>query len=207
MASLIAHHLQPKPTALLCITGIPTFKHPFFSSSVQLTPEPIKDEQVENFVNAPVEVGITPPWDPTTFEVTKLLDSGEKNTEFVHPRRPSKQEDEGAGSGLQRVELYDYYLHRNLYPIMLDTVDPGFLDSSKLGDWPATIFIQGGEDCDVSVDVSKSTAEALGGKGRMFLAEGEGHLFEACSYLEDPGKGISILKEAITALDEVIGSR
>jgi hypothetical protein len=46
MASLIAHHAEPPPAALLGITAIPTFRHPFFNTSVLMTPEPIKDEDM-----------------------------------------------------------------------------------------------------------------------------------------------------------------
>ncbi|TDZ20085.1 hypothetical protein Cob_v007308 [Colletotrichum orbiculare MAFF 240422] len=41
MAALTAHHLTPTPIALLSITGITTFRHHFFNSSVLLTPEPV----------------------------------------------------------------------------------------------------------------------------------------------------------------------
>ncbi|TEA16714.1 hypothetical protein C8034_v011868 [Colletotrichum sidae] len=48
MAALTAHHLTPTLIALLSITGITTFRHHFFNSSVLLTPEPVTVAQAKD---------------------------------------------------------------------------------------------------------------------------------------------------------------
>lgn len=208
MASLIAFHSEPKPAVLLSITGIPTFRHPFFSSSVLLTPTPIKDDEVEEFISGPAMVGSTPVHDPAVFSTSQLLPSGEKNPEYVRPPKPPT---DATSDQLGRNCLYDYYLHKNAFTDLVGSVDPGFQWGSDGAttrpttpprSWPRTIFIQGAGDRDVAVAVTTDTAEYLGPeKAEVFLAQEQGHLFEAMSYLEDEGPGMDVIREAIRALD------
>jgi hypothetical protein len=208
MANLIAHHVEPKPAAMLCITGIPTFRHAFFNSSTLLTPEPIKDEEMAGFINAPVEVGTTPEYDSTAFAVDRILPSGEKNPDYVAPARPTAPVE---SSGWDRGCLYDYYLYKNAFLDLVGDVDPGFEwakenpDDAKLKAWPPTVFIQGDKDYDVSMEVTTHVVDCLGSKKtRLCLAKGEGHLFEATSYLEDKGEPMEAVRAAVAFLDEHI---
>ncbi|RYP22150.1 hypothetical protein DL767_009124 [Monosporascus sp. MG133] len=114
MATLIARHAIPKPAALLSITGIPTARHPFFNSSILLTPASIRDEEVEEFVSGPARVGHTLVHSPMAFSAGQLLPSGRKNPENV---RPSQLAEAAAKQDvLTRECLYDYYRHKNAFP-------------------------------------------------------------------------------------------
>ncbi|KAK7744323.1 hypothetical protein SLS62_010281 [Diatrype stigma] len=91
---------------------------------------------------------------------------------------------------------------------MIDHVDPGFQWTSdgardeKLANWPRTIFIHCREDRNVSVDVTIAMAQLLTTKkAKVFLTSGQGHLFEATSYLEDNSPGMDAVREAIEVLD------
>lgn len=61
LATIITHHLMPKPLALLANSGIPTFRHPFFNSSVLITPEPLSENELEQLLAEPVSIGTCPP--------------------------------------------------------------------------------------------------------------------------------------------------
>lgn len=207
MASLVAFHSDQKPAMLLSISGISTFRHDFFSSSILLTPSPIQDEEIEPFLCAPTTIGTTPAYDPMTLSIRQLLPSGERNPEYVRPSKPA-----GTGTSspkpLDRRCLYEYYLYNNKFSNLVEHVDPGFqwisdgASDEKLANWPRTIFIHCREDRDVSVDVTIAIAQYLTStKADMFLTSGQGHLFEATSYLEDDNPGMDVVREAIEALD------
>lgn len=206
MACLVACNANQPPIALLCITGIPTFHHTFFHSNTLLTPEPIEDEEMVCYINSAVEVGTTPEYNGTIFNVARLLPSGLRNPEYCHPKRP---EDTAASVKWERGALYDYYLYKNQFPVLLGSVDPGFewakVDQERLKAWPTTIFIQGDEDYDVSPDLVLDTVEKLGSnKAKLFLAHKQGHLFEATSFLEDDAAGMDVVRSAIKCLDELV---
>ncbi|KAK1659038.1 hypothetical protein BDP55DRAFT_757056, partial [Colletotrichum godetiae] len=124
MASLTAHHLEPSPVALLSITGITTFRHPFFSSSVLLPPEPIHEAQMSHHLSTPVSIGTTSANNPRVFHVDKILQDGTKNTEFALPPLPIS--DDGNCDEFPRGCLYDYYLYRNEFLNLVGEVDPGY---------------------------------------------------------------------------------
>ncbi|KAI0131909.1 Alpha/Beta hydrolase protein [Xylariales sp. AK1849] len=206
MACLIAHHLTPAPAAILCITGIPTFRHAFFNSSTLLTPEPIKDEEMAEFINAPTEAETTPEDDRTVFALDQILLTGLKNPNYVRPARSTPIVESGVWD---RGCMYDYYLYKNAYLGLVGDVDPGFTwakedpDSEKIREWPPGIFIQGDNDHDVSMDVITHVVDCLGPKkATLCLAKGEGHLFEATSFLEDDGEAMDTVRQAIAVLDE-----
>lgn len=94
---------------------------------------------------------------------------------------------------------------------MLDAWDPGYEwavtdpHGLKLAQWPTTILIQGDSDPDVDMDVTVQTAKNLGPeKAKLFIAEGQSHLFEAASFLEDEGVGMDAVRCAIKELDNAL---
>ncbi|TDZ49657.1 hypothetical protein CTRI78_v007969 [Colletotrichum trifolii] len=128
MAALTAHHLTPTPIALLSITGITTFRHHFFNSSVLLTPEPVT--------------------------VAQARDVAAKDC---------------------------------------------------LAAWPATTIIQGDDDPNVDIAVSRHVAECLGrSKAKFFLAKGQAHRVEATNFLEVDVKGTGAVREAAYNLEAAV---
>lgn len=208
MAGLVAHHLQPPPLALLSISGIATFHHPFFHSSTQLTPSPIPTSEVEHFFNGPVIVGSAPEYDAWAFSTAMLLPSSTaKNPDYVHPKPPAEKS--ATEKEIEkRNSLYDYFLYENAFGDIVGEVDPGFDWALEKGEkwkvWPPTIFIQGNADVDVDKDVCVSAADKLGEKARFFMAEGQPHLFEASSFLEDETAAMGTVRAAIAEQKSVI---
>ncbi|KAK3389779.1 Alpha/Beta hydrolase protein [Podospora didyma] len=209
LATLIAHHLTPKPLALLSICGIPTFQHPFFNSSVLLPPDPITEEEVERYITEPVSIGKSPYSPEAVFSTEMLLPGGAKNPNFT--RNPISLR-KGSDQDLNRGLLYDYYLYENMFPILVgSSVDPGFdwtaTDAEKLKQWPITILIQGDADDAVSPEVCSSVAEKLGtGKAVYCEAKGQDHLFEKTKFLEDalPGApGSKAMTAVLKAINEL----
>jgi len=133
-----------------------------------------------------------------------------KKPGYLRPQAPSENEEVGGGDDVPRGCLYDYFLYENAFPAMLESVDPGFEwatdpQSPKLAKWPTTILIHGDADPDVDVDVSVRTARSLGPeKARLFLAEGQPHLFEGAHFLKDEGAAMDVVRSAIRALDEAV---
>jgi hypothetical protein len=207
MACLTAHHLQPPPLALLSISGIPTFRHSFYHSSIQIPPEPIPKANIERFLHGPVLAGNAVDYDPWSFSIEMLLPSSAKNQFYVHAKPPVKKsvaEEDAA----QRSELYDYFVYENSYSDMIGEVDPGFewaqSKSVEWASWPKTIFIQGDMDTDVDKDVCVSTANVLGDKASMFLAKGQPHMFEAACFIEDTVLGMDVVRDAIRELKNAV---
>ncbi|KAK0723600.1 Alpha/Beta hydrolase protein [Lasiosphaeria miniovina] len=215
LAAIIAHHLNPKPIALLSITGIPTFQHAFFNSSTLIPPEPIREEDVEHLVSEPISVGMSPYDAAAIFFTDKLLPGGARNPDFQPPLRPPSPASES--QDINRGLLYDYYLYENMYPALVSSVDPGFewareeLQKSKLNDWPLTVFIQGDKDTDVSPDVCADVAEWLGDEAAVLcMAKGQHHLFEKAWFLDaDPqqaqdGDPMDAVRRAVAELDKAV---
>ncbi|SPO01535.1 uncharacterized protein DNG_04208 [Cephalotrichum gorgonifer] len=203
MATLVVHHnLAPPPLALLSITGITTHQHEFFRSSVLLTPEPIPEAAVAGHLDpsGPIVVGKGAPDDPVVFTLDKLTPDGAKNPAYTAPVQAPLDP-------YRRGCLYEYYLHRNAFPALVADIDPGFESASTSGrSWPPTVIIQGDDDYSVSMDVSVHMRDMLGeDRVKLFLAKGQGHLFEAASWWEDDGAGMDAVREAIAALDTIVG--
>jgi hypothetical protein len=204
LACLIGHHANTKPLAILSITGIPTFRHPFFQSSVLLVPEPIKEEEVERYIAAPVSVGMNA--SRASFYMDSLLASGEKNPDWVPPlgKPEGFRGDDGRGM------LYDYYLYENMFLPLVGEADPGFdwatqeSGKEKLAKWPVTVLIQGDADVDVSPDVSASVAKALGPRAVFCEAKGQEHLFECASWIKDETSGMEAVRRAVKAVDKAV---
>ncbi|KAM7183662.1 Alpha/Beta hydrolase fold [Naviculisporaceae sp. PSN 640] len=206
LASLIAHHLTPKPIALLSITGIPTFHHSFFNSSVLLTPEPIPDEEVPRYLVEPVTIGRRPPSMESVFFPERLQADGSKNSQFTAPTEfPPPGNDQDIGRGM----LYDHWLYNGEFLARVEDVDPGFANltanKSELQKWPRTVFIQGDQDFDVSTKVCEDTARQLGQRAVLCLASGQGHLFERSCFLEDTLDGMDAVRRAVGELDQIVG--
>jgi hypothetical protein len=188
----------------LSITGIPTFRHTFFNSSVLLIPEPIKEEETERWVSAPVSVGMNA--SRAAFYLDSLLPSGDRNPDWVLPPGKPKGFQGEDGRGI----LYDYYLHENMHLPLVSDVDPGFewakdaTSKEKLAAWPKTILIQGDADEAVSPDVSVSVANALGRKAVLCMAKGQEHLFESGNFIEDVTPGMPAVQNAVRALNDAV---
>jgi len=211
LATIIAHHLTPKPAALLSITGIPTFHHAFFNSFVLLTPDPIPDYEVEQYLVEPVSIGRKPPSFDAVLFPERLLSDGTKNPAFSKTEFPPPGNDKNNNRGL----LYGYYVYKGEFIALLEGVDLGFSwtgDKSKLQEWPTTIFIQGDADEGVREDVCSDTARQLGERAVYLMAPGQNHLFESTYYLEDEvrdqeGRDVmDAVRRAIGALDRVVAS-
>ncbi|KAF6807715.1 endomembrane protein 70-like protein [Colletotrichum sojae] len=211
MASLTAHHFSPSPIALMSITGITTFRHRFFNSSVLLTPEPITEAQMANHLSSPVSVGTTSFNNPQVFHPDKLRPDGTKNTEFSFGTGPISIGGEDVNADeFPRGCLYDYYLHRNEFLGLVGEIDPGYewakvddaASKERLAAWPPTTIIQGDADDDVDIAVSAHMAECLGeDKAKFFLAEGQPHRYEATRFLEDDVGGMDAVRRAVANLE------
>ena len=208
VAVLIAHHVKPPPIALLCITGISTYQHPFFNSSTLITPEPFRKEQLQKYLDESVSVGVQPESDGMVFSPGMITSTGAKKPDYVRPKPSPEDSPEGE---LSRGCLYDYFLYKNEFPSLVGSVDPGFecarqdSDSEKLSTWPKTVFIQGDADTDVDMDVTVHAAECLGSeKAELCIAKGQPHLFEATQFIEDQGDAMDVVRSAVHELDLVV---
>ncbi|KAI8305370.1 Lipase 2 [Colletotrichum sp. SAR11_240] len=206
MASLTAHHFTPSPIALLSVTGITTFRHRFFNSSVLLTPEPIAESQMSHHLAAAVSVGTTSANNPQVFHLDKLLPDGTKNANFDVTTVPITED--GNTDEFPRGCLYDYYLYRNEFPGLVGDIDPGYewakaaSAKDKVAAWPPTTIIQGNSDEDVDLAVSTHMVGCLGeDKAKLFLAEGQPHRYEATRFLEDDVDGMDAVRQAVSNLE------
>ncbi|KAJ0386152.1 hypothetical protein COL922a_004915 [Colletotrichum nupharicola] len=206
MASLTAHHFTPSPIALLSVTGITTFRHRFFDSSVLLTPEPIAESQMSHHLAAAVSVGTTSANNPQVFHLDKLLPDGTKNANFDVTTVPITEDDNT--DEFPRGCLYDYYLYRNEFPGLVGNIDPGYewakaaSAKDKVAAWPLTTIIQGNSDEDVDLAVSTHMVGCLGeDKAKLFLAEGQPHRYEATRFLEDDVDGMDAVRQAVSNLE------
>ncbi|KAF8218334.1 Alpha/Beta hydrolase protein [Mycena galopus ATCC 62051] len=211
LAALTAHHCTPKPLALLCITGIPTFQHPFFNSSHLISPDEVHHEDIAGMLAEPVSVGTAPAHRPS-FALGMLDANGKRNSAFeFHPElgTVSHQQPQNPNRGL----LYTHFVRKNIYPALVDrAVDPGFewarnpnLSKNQRAAWPVTVFIQGDADTDVPMRVCRDAADTLGsGRGVFCLAHGMEHGYEAGRFLEDGEAGMDTVREAVGALDEAV---
>ncbi|KAK3312075.1 Alpha/Beta hydrolase protein [Apodospora peruviana] len=211
LATLIAHHLTPKPVALLSITGIPTFRHPFFNSSVLIPPDPIPEADVFRYLTEPVSTGQSPGSSDAVFDLDRLLPDGTKNPDFDAKTKINMSD---YPQDPNRGILYDYWLYENQFVHLVGDADPGFdwtrdeAEKLKLSEWPITIFIQGDGDEDVREDVCRDVARQLGIKAIYCQARGQGHLFERTKYLEDVitvdpqgGDAMDAVRKAVAELD------
>ncbi|GAW25876.1 putative endomembrane protein 70-like protein [Rosellinia necatrix] len=206
---MVAHHLQPQPLALLSITGIPTFRHSFFNSSTLISSELPTESRVQKCLEGPLCVGTRPEGDLTIFDPASLTESGTKRLTYERPEPAQNILEYDAKN--PRKGLYSYLMYKNAFVPLLESIDLGYEwaktnpQGSKLAQWPATVFIQGDNDHDVNADVTIQVARDLGqGKARLIIAEGQGHLFEATSFLKDTGVGMDAVRRAIKELDEVL---
>ena len=198
MATLVAHHyLTPPPLALLSITGIATFQHPFFSSSVCLAPKPSTEDDMAQHMAGPAVVGVSPPWMPAIFTLDKLSPDGAKNLDYSYPAPGESHSNRG--------DLYEYYLHRNEFPALVGAIDSGFDPKHSAADWPPTVIIHGDSDPAVAFDVSLHMQKSLGeDKVKLFVAKGQAHLFEDANWWEDETEGMGTVRDAVACLDSIM---
>ncbi|KAM5354303.1 hypothetical protein ACJ41O_000953 [Fusarium nematophilum] len=208
-ATLIAHHCSPPPLALFGISAIHTFQHPFFSSSTLLTPEPIRDADVAQYISGPLQVGKNAPGSESTFTPERLLPDGSKNPSYEFPKAPVVQDPPRYGRGM----LYEYFIYENAWPGMLRDVDPGYGwaqdedNRLQVDRWPPTVLIHGDADKHVPLSSAEQMKEALGGgRVRLFVAEGQEHLFEWSCFIEEDRPGMGAVRDALQCLDGVIDS-
>ena len=199
MATLTAHHsMTPRPRALLSITGIATFQHPFFSSSACLPPIPSLAD-ISEYLSGPAVVGEVPPGTPGVFTPDKLTPDGAKNPAYT-PSPPLVGHSD-------RADLYEYYLYHNAFPAFVKDIDPGYGPNPPAADWPPTVIFHGNADPAVSLDVSLHMQERLGrDKVKLFIAEGQGHLFEDNNWWEDDTAGMAVVRNAVAYLDTIVGA-
>lgn len=208
MANLVAHHITDTaaPKAILGISGLPTFRHPFFNSSVLLTQKPHTDQEVEPFITGPLSAGDIPEGEDP-FSMDCLLPSGLKNPRYATLPKSTAADKSGV---LPRWSLYDYYIYKNTYLDMIGDIDPGFEwakeepPNGRLQKWPPTVFIQGDADTDVPMDVVTHVVDCLGPKkATLCVAKSQNHLFEATSYLEDEGETMDVVRQALAYVDKL----
>ncbi|CAM1510880.1 Fc.00g083930.m01.CDS01 [Cosmosporella sp. VM-42] len=208
VASLIPQHgWMSTPLAMFSISGINTFRHPFFNSSTLLVPEPIEKSDMAPFFDGPVVVGTNPVGSASTFVLEKLLPNGTKNPDWYPPiRAPQLEHHKG--------ELYDYYIYKNEWETLVGTIDLGWewadLEhmQDRRQDWPQTVIFHGNADDDVPLDMSQQLQKKLGDdKVSLFIAEGQPHLFELTNFIEDEGPGMDAVREAVSCLDEIVASK
>ncbi|KAH7163412.1 Alpha/Beta hydrolase protein [Dactylonectria estremocensis] len=205
-AALVAHHCTPPPIALFSISGIATFRHPFFNSSTLLTPEPLADADMAPVIALPLAVGKTPAGSPSAFVLDKLLADGSKNPDYQPPEEARRDETKPT-----RGALYDYYIYKNAWVDLLGEVDVGYdwardaSNKARLEAWPPTVIFHGDDDPDVPLDVSQQVQKSLGkDKVKIFVAEGQSHLFELISFVEDDGPGMGAVRDAFEYLGGIV---
>lgn len=205
VASLIAHHAHPPPSALFSISGIATFRHPFFNSSTLNYAPGFDDVDMDQFISMPLWLGQTPTNSPTLFELARLLPNGLKNPGYV-------QREEVVRAKPHRGTLYEYYTYKNAWLDLVGEVDLGYEwarqpeeGAARAEAWPKTVVFHGDYDSDVPLGVSRLMEEALGvDKVKIVVARGMGHLFELMWYLEEDAPGMEAVREAMGCLDEVV---
>lgn len=161
---------------------------------------------MSHHLSAPVSIGVTSANNPQVFHVEKILPDGAKNTAFVLPPLPIS--DDGNCDEFPRGCLYDYYLYRNEFLNLVGEVDPGYewakgeMGKSRAAAWPPTTIIQGDADEDVDLSVSTHMVRCLGeSKVKLFLADGQPHLYEATKFIEDDVRGMDAVRHAISNLE------
>ncbi|PNY26369.1 Uncharacterized protein TCAP_03701 [Tolypocladium capitatum] len=213
-AALIAHHCQPTPLALLSIQGINTFRHAFFNSSTQLTPEPIQDADMADIIAGPMMVGATAPGAASAFRLEKLRADGSKDPDYKTPPAPAPAQD-GPPPKHARGELYDYYTYKNGWLDLVGEIDVGYewarekspAARDRVAKWPPTVVLHGNADYDVPLDVSEQMRDCLGGdKVSLFVADGQPHLYELTRFIDDDAPGMGAVRDAVKRLDEIVGS-
>ncbi|KAH6989178.1 Alpha/Beta hydrolase protein [Ilyonectria sp. MPI-CAGE-AT-0026] len=205
--TLIAHHCTPPPLALFSISGIATFRHPFFNSSTLRTPEPILDADMAPVIALPLVVGKTPIGSPTAFVLDMLLADASKNPDYKQPAEPVEQ----PRTKLYRGNLYEYYIYKNAWLDLVGEVDVGYVwakdpaNKPRVERWPPTVIFHGDVDPDVPLSVSQQMQESLGDeKVKLFVVEGQSHLFELMNFIEDDGPGMSVVRDAMNCLEEIV---
>ncbi|CAH0054160.1 unnamed protein product [Clonostachys solani] len=209
LVALILHHCLPSPLAVLSISGINTFRHPFFNSSTLLAQEPIHNEMVSRALDGPVVAGTKKAGFVGIFHLDKLTTFGSKSVDYVYPVGI-----EESAEATQRGLLYEYLIYKNQYLNLVGDLDrgyewakePGY--SSKVKDWPVSIVIHGDADRGVPLDVSEQMRACLGqDKIFIFVAKGQDHLFELDRFIEDRGPEMDTVRSAVAYLVDTVAAK
>ncbi|GJC78618.1 hypothetical protein ColLi_01456 [Colletotrichum liriopes] len=169
-------------------------------------PEPITEAQMTHHLSEPVSAGTTSANNPQVFHLDKILPTGAKNSAFNIHLTPLS--DDGSTDEFPRGCLYDYYLYKNEYPILVGDIDPGYewakleAGNARAAAWPPTTIIQGDADDDVDLSVSTHMVDCLDeSKVKLFLAKGQPHRYEATRFIEDDVEGMDTVRQAVSNLE------
>lgn len=155
---------------------------------------------MEPFLDGPIVIGTNPEGSASTFVLDKLLPDGKKNPDWQSPtRKPVTEHHKG--------DLWDYYIHRNQWVPLVRDIDPGYEWATlpawkdRVEQWPPTVIFHGDADVDVPLDLSLEMQRCLGeDKVEVVVVEGQPHLFELTSFIEDQGPQMDAVRKALASL-------
>lgn len=213
LASYLGGTAMPPPLALFSIAGINTFTHPFYHSSILVTPEITPDAAVAAaLTDSPPVVGQAIPNGhdgAALFRPSALLPSGDRDPSFrpvVVPdtRTPAEKEMWDA-----RALLYRYLIYKNRWPEMTAAMDGGrgwtTWSAARKALWPPTVVVHGDKDSAVPLEISEDLRKVMGEERvSVCVAQGQDHLFERALFLEEQREGMDAVREAVAKLVEVV---
>ncbi|OAA69703.1 pirin [Cordyceps fumosorosea ARSEF 2679] len=214
LASFLGRAASPPPLALLSIAGINTFTHPFYRSSVLLTPSPTPPSAVAPALSpdSPLMVGRSVPNGhdgAASFRVSALREDGARDPAWTPPVVEDARTEGQRAVDEARGLLYRYLVHGNEWPGMTAALDGGRewdgWETERRGRWPRTVVVHGDRDEAVPLAVSERLREVMGGERvTVLVAEGRDHLFERALFLEDEEPGMDAVRAAAAKLVEVV---
>ncbi|KAJ4144530.1 hypothetical protein LMH87_003411 [Akanthomyces muscarius] len=212
LASFLGRTANPPPLALFSIAGINSFTHPFYRSSVLVTPEVTPDSAVEPALAGPLVVGRSIPNghdDASIFRVDALQSDAARDPAWTPPAVPDTRTPQEKQMWDARALLYRYLIYHNRWPDMTAALDGGrewhAWTAARRAQWPPTVIFHGSADSAVPLEVSEQLREVMGAdKVSVFVAEGQDHLFERAMFLEDERPGMNAVRDAVAKLVEVV---
>ncbi|UNI15849.1 hypothetical protein JDV02_002343 [Purpureocillium takamizusanense] len=219
-ATLIVHNCEPPPLALFSIQGINTFRHPHYTSSTLISPEPIRDEDMAEAIAGPLTVGVSVPGADNVFRMDMLRRAdASRNPDYSYDEAEEQQPPPPRNP---RSGMYEYYTHRNAWPGMVGDVDVGFAWAreeekeeeergtaearrARVARWPPTVIFHGDADVAVPLALSEQMRDCLGeDKVSLFVAPGQEHLYDLTRFIEDPAPEMDVVRQAVARLDEIV---
>ncbi|TVY71506.1 Non-reducing polyketide synthase mapC [Lachnellula suecica] len=187
LAILCAHHIEPRPVALLDYYAPTTVQDDFFSSSKVLGPVSLEPSDVERFLREPVSLGITPP--SAAFNLESLTSDLSRNPKF----QPLERE------LYPRMVLFPWLVQQNLFQDLMGSVDKG-IDNASWASFPPTVIVHGSVDMTVPIAASEKLVKAT--DATLFVVHGQGHAFDEPLFLGD--LGLYEVEKAWKALENVV---